>query len=80
MQTRGRFVEDIERPSRRSFRQFLGQLHTLRFTTRKGRRLLADLDVGQAHTHECIHFFTNRWDRAEELLGLFHRHIQHIGN
>ena len=56
MQSRGGFVENIQSLTRRALGEFLGQFHTLGLTTRQGRRLLSDFDIGQTHAVERFHF------------------------
>jgi hypothetical protein len=52
MQAGGRFVEDVERAAGGALGQLLGELDALRLAARQRRRLLADLDVAEAHALE----------------------------
>ncbi len=47
MQAGGGFIQNIQRPPRGPFAQFLGQLDPLRLAAGQGRRLLAHLDVAK---------------------------------
>src|SRR5205809_4399497 len=49
MQSRGWFVENVNRSPGRAFREFLGQLYTLRLTAGERRCRLAQLDVTESH-------------------------------
>ena len=49
VQTRCRFVENIERLAGVALAEFGRQLHTLTLATRECRRRLTQLDVTQAH-------------------------------
>ena len=80
MQTRGRFIQDIQRPPRRAFAELFRQFDALRLPARQRRRLLTHLDVAQAHTHQCIHFFADAGDRLEEALRVLDGHIQHVSD
>ena len=80
MQPRGRFVEDVKRPAGGAFGQFLGQFHALRLAARKRRRLLAHLDVAEAHADQRVHLFADGGDRLEEFLRILDRHVEHVGD
>ncbi|MPL73132.1 hypothetical protein SDC9_18925 [bioreactor metagenome] len=80
MQPRRRLVEDVERAAGGAARQFLRQLHPLRLAARQRRRLLADLDIAQAHLDQRIHLLADRGHRLEEALRILDRHVEHIGD
>ncbi len=61
-------------------RQFLGEFHALRLTTRKCRCLLADLDIAEANLHQRFKLVTHGWNCGEELSAFLNRHVENIGN
>jgi recombinational DNA repair ATPase RecF len=80
MQARGRLVEDVERAAGGALRQLLRQLHPLRLAARERRRLLAHLDVAEAHAHQRVHLLADRRHRLEEVLRVLDRHVEHVGD
>ena len=73
MQTRCRFVQNIKRPARGAFRQFLGQLDALRFAAAERRRRLAELEVAEADVQQCHEAARDLRQVGEELGGLGRR-------
>ena len=81
VQARRRLVQDVERAAGRAARQLLGELHPLRLAAGQRRRLLADLDVGQAPTRFSVSILSRIDGTALNRLGrLFHRHVEHVGD
>ena len=72
-------IKNIQGSSGRAPRQFLGQFHPLRLTSRQCRRLLADLNVTQSYTHQRIHFLSDAGHRLKKHLRIFNCHIKNIG-
>ena len=80
MQTCRRFIEHIERASRRPPAQLKSQLHALRFSTRKGRSWLTQGHVAEPHLIESAQFFEDARNGLEDLQPIFNRHVQDIGD
>ena len=49
MQPGGRFVEDVQRAAGGPLREFLGEFDALRLAAGKRGRLLAEIDIAEAH-------------------------------
>ncbi|MNE82417.1 hypothetical protein D3C80_1791390 [compost metagenome] len=41
---------------------------------------MADIDITKAHIQQCLHFAVDTRNVLEELGGILHGHLQHIGN
>ena len=78
VQAGGRFVQDINRASRRTLGQLGGELDPLRFAARKSSGRLADLDIAQADVVEGLQLALEARVVLEEGKALFHRHFQHV--
>ena len=74
----GRFVEDVERLAGGSTREFLGEFDALGFAAAERGRLLADLDVAQAHFLKHRHLVADAGDRLEELDRVLDGHVEHF--
>lgn len=80
MKAGGRLVEDVEGLAGAAATEFLGELHPLRLPARERGRLLADLDVAEAHLVQHVHLVADRGDGLEELLRVLDRHVEHVGD
>ena len=80
VQTRGRFVEHVQGSAGVAFGEFLRELDALRLAARKRRRTLTQTQVPEADFHQRIEFAGDRWDAGKKALGLFDRHLQHLGD
>lgn len=80
MQAGCRFVENVERASRRAFRQFLGKLDALRLAARERIRLLADLDITEADILQRLQLVAHGRHRREEIDAFLHSHVEHVGD
>ena len=80
VQTRGRFVENIERAAGGPARQLLRQLHALRLAARQRRRLLPDLDVVEADAFQGFQLVAHARHGLEELRAFLDRHVEDVGD
>ena len=61
-------------------REFLRELHALRLAAGERCRLLAHMHVVEADAGERLHLLADRRHRLEQLAGLLHRHVEHVGD
>ena len=80
MQARRRLVQDIERAPRAGLRELAGELHPLRLAAGELRGRLAERDVAQAHVHERAEDSRDLRRGLEELCGVSHAHLEHVGD
>src|SRR6476659_4039776 len=73
-------IKDIERAPGGAARQLARQLHPLRLAARQRRRLLADMDVAEADALQRLELVADRRYRLEQICGLLHRHVEHVGD
>src|SRR3954471_22312484 len=80
MQAGGRLVQDVDGLARGAPAQFLGELDPLRLPARQRGRLLADMDVAQAHLLQGHQLVVDRRHRLEEIDRLVDGHVEHVGD
>ena len=80
VQTCGGLIQDVERAAGIALGQLQCQLHTLCLTARQGGGRLAQADVAQAHIEQCLQLARNGGHSAEEFMGCFNRHVEHLRN
>ena len=80
MQSRGRFVQNVERMPARYPGQFRGEFHPLGFSAGKGGGGLAQRNVAESHVPQRFQFSVDGWHGFEETAGFLHGHIQNIGD
>ena len=80
VQTRRRFIEQVDGVTGGPLRKFSRQLHSLGLTTRQRRRRLAEPNITEPHIHQRLQVAGDRGLITEELNSLSYRHIQHIGD
>ena len=80
MQAGGRLVEDIDGLPGIAAGQLIGQLDALRFTARKRRGCLTQLDVAKADLLQRLQLACDLRNVGEKYAGLLHRHVQHVGD
>ncbi len=73
----GRLVQDVHGGAAGQLR---GELDPLGLAAGEGRRRLAQLDVAQAHVVQGLELGAHPGEGLEELQGLLHRHVQHLGD
>ena len=78
VQAGGRLVEDVQRAAGIAAREFLRQLHALRFAAGQRGRRLAELDVAQADVDQRLELARDRRHRLEQLQRVLDRHLQHV--
>ena len=78
MQTRGRLVEDVDRPSCGPPGQLRRQLDALRLAAGERGRRLADLDIIQPHILKRLELAGNLRDAREKFQPLLYGHFQHV--
>ena len=78
MQAGRGFVEDIQGLAGVALGQFPGEFDPLRLAAGQGGRVLAELDIGQAHVHQCLQLARDDRDRREEFVRLFHAEPQSL--
>ena len=80
VQAGGGLVEDVEGFARVLLAELSGELYALCFAARERGGLLAQGEVAQAHVVEGLDFAQDAGLELEELHGLLHRHVEHVGN
>ena len=80
MQAGGRLVQDVDGLAGGAPAQLLGELDPLRLAARERGRLLADLDVAQAHLLQGHQLVADRRHRLEEVDRLVDGHVEHVGD
>ena len=78
MESRRRFVEDIERTARIAFRKLRGELDALALAARRSCRAGPQRQVAEAHLLDGPQLLVDRGDIFEELDGHVDRHVQHV--
>ena len=77
---RGRLVQDVERAASIPLGELGGQLYALRLTPRESRGALPQVDVAHPHVVEQLEPAADARLLLEELEGVGHRHVEHVGN
>ena len=80
MQTGGGLVENIERLTGITFRQFGGEFHALALAAAEGGGGLSQLDISQSHLLDGFDFTKNVGHILEEFHSLVDGHVEHVGN
>ena len=80
VQARGGLVQYVQGAAGVALGQFLRELDALGLTTGKRGGALAQADVAQAHVQQGLQAAVDLRHGLEEGMGLFHRHVQHVGN
>ena len=80
VQTGGGFIQDIERLAAPVAAEFFGQLDPLCLPAAQGGGALSQLKISQAHIHQCAQDMVDLGMVREELEGLPHIHVQHLGD
>ena len=80
VQSRGRFVQDVERTARVALGEFRGEFHALAFSAREGGAGLSDFNVAQSDFLKHFDFVEDVGHVFEELHGLVDGHVQHVGD
>ncbi len=78
VQACGRFVKDVERSRQVPFAEFAGYLDALRFTARKCRGGLAELEIFQTDLREDVEAAHERRMVGKEFAGLPHGHGEDV--
>src|SRR2546425_6970263 len=80
MESRGRLVEDVERPAGRDLAELGRELDALRLAAGERRRRLAELDVVEPDVVQGLQATADLRDLGEEGQRLLDRHVEHIGD
>ncbi len=80
MQAGRGFIEHVEGVTRRTARQFGGELHALGFAPRERGGGLAESHVTQTHIHQALHVAQDERLALEELQRLGDRHREDVGD
>ena len=80
MQSRGGFIQNIQRAAGGAFGEFLGQLDALGFPARQGVGGLSQLDIIQPNILQQFDFIPHGGDGVKERQGFLNTHLQNIGN
>ena len=80
VQTRGGLVQNVQGAARVALGQFLRELDALGLTAGQRGGTLAQADVAQANIQQGLQAAADLRHGFEEGMGLFHRHVQHVGN
>jgi hypothetical protein len=78
VQAGGGLVEDVERVASVPLGELSREFDALCLATRQRRRLLSQLDIGQANVHQGFKLARNRGYRLEQVERIFHCHIKHL--
>ena len=78
VQARRRLVEDVERAPGVALAELLRELHALRLAAGQRGRVLAELDVAQAHIHQRLELARKRRHRLEEGQRVLDGHVEHF--
>src|ERR1043165_5131696 len=80
MQACCRLVKNVNRSPRGAFRKFFRELDTLRLTTRKRRRRLAQLDVTQTDVEQRLQLLIDLRNVFQQRQRLFDRRIEQVSD
>ena len=80
MESRGRFVQQVESPPRRTTRKLARQFDSLRLAAGKRSGALAKRNIAKPHVGESRQLSRQRRHLAKELSGLRNGHRQHIAD
>ena len=76
----GRLIEYVERPSGAGPRKLGRELDALRLASREGCCRLPELDIGHADVAEGLQLFLGARNRGEELQRLLHGHVEDLAD
>src|SRR5262249_47771970 len=78
--SRGRLVENVERPPGPALGKLFRQLHALRFAARQRRCRLTELDIAEPDVLERPQLVGNGREILEDGQGLIDRELEHVGD
>src|SRR3972149_816581 len=78
VKSRCRLIQYIQGLPRADLGELSGEFHALCLPTRQRCRLLSQPDVSQSDVEQCLKMPAQSRKLAEQLKGLFHRHIENV--
>src|SRR5271167_1564728 len=78
MQTRGRFIENVQGAAGGALRQFLGQLDALRLAARQRGRALTQLHVRESHVEKGLQFWLDGRHGGKERQRILYRQTEDL--